>query len=431
MITIINPLIKKKPTVSLILMFCCNTMLATQNPTPTMPDSLRQKRYDYLKQSFFNSRKDKRKSLLYAKAWLGKAKEENDPAQTSMAYKAFAYNCNNETLKYAYIDSMVTAANHSDDNTIIGAAYLTKGIALYENMEHQKALDNYMIADAYISKTADKYQAFKVKYQVAQTKYQLGFYDEAIALLNECIPYFEMENDRAYLNSVYALGLCYYSIAKYDLSSRTNNIGQVVAKELNLTELLPYFSLSEALNEYGRKNYKNVTGIIIQILPAFETGEDKSNLAVAHFYLAKSYWALGKKEAALPYLKKVDEVFNEQKYIRPDLLGSYELLIDYYKSTGDTKAELYYMGKLMTAEKKINQDYKYLSGKILRKYDTQKLRQEMQEINQSSRNQKVYGSGIIVSLSGTILFLFYRHRRTRKHYHQKFEELIKKTNPQI
>jgi|GEM_PF-4740762 len=164
-------------------------------------DSLQNKGYDYLQQSFFKNRKDKARSENYAQLWLARAKAEQNHEQQSLAFKALAYTANNEKIAYVYLDSMVAAARQSGSDAVLGAAYLTKGISLYEDFEHQKALDNYLLADAYLSRTADQYQKAKVKYQIAQTKYQLGFYHEAIALLTSTAAYFESENDRAYLNA--------------------------------------------------------------------------------------------------------------------------------------------------------------------------------------------------------------------------------------
>src|SRR5690606_3262565 len=95
----------------------------------------------------------------------------------------------------------------------------------YDRKEQMKALDNYLLADKYIARTNNQYLIYKLKYGMAQTKSYLGFYDEAISLLRECIDYFKEENDRAYLNSLHSLGLCYNRIGNYAWCTVTNQTG--------------------------------------------------------------------------------------------------------------------------------------------------------------------------------------------------------------
>jgi len=204
------------------------------------------------------------------------------------------------------------------------------------------------------------------------------------------------------------------------------HIGQKAAREWGLDDLLPYFSLSEAMNLYGQKQYSKAAQKLNGILPIFAAGNDKANLALSSFFIAKCYWQVGKATQALPHLKKIDEIFNEKKYIRPDLLQGYEMLIDHYKSTGNTKLALHYMGRLLAASKVVDRDYKYLSGKVLRKYNTRELQQQMQETLNQSYNQKIYGSILIALLCAALAAVIYRHQRQRKEYSEKFKEWVKK-----
>jgi len=386
-------------------------------------DTLMEKDFKFLQQNFFQNRSNQLKSSIYAKAWLAKAKTENDRVQVAMAYKALAYNAD-KRLKEVYIDSMVNAAMSTGQDAAIGAAYLTKGIALYEQLKHKNALDNYMIADRYISRTNDLEIGFKLKYQIAQTKYQLGYYDEAISLLRECITYYEEENDVAYLNSLYALSLCYTAFKEYDLSSYMNNVGESASRDFGLLYMLPYFQLSEGVNEYYKKNYTTAIKTLSEIMPALKA--DRQNVTVGNFYLGKSFWDTGDRKKAVPHFKLVVAMFGEKEYIRPDLLESYSLLIQYYKTKSDDKSVVFYMAGLLKADSVISADYKYLSGKILRKYNPKKIIEEKRDIESKMLWRTTAGSTLIVALSGTIGFMIYRHSKTRKRYHQKFRELMEK-----
>ena len=86
-------------------------------------------------------------------------------------------------------------------------------------------------------------------------KYYLGFYDEAIGLFRECTAYFEDENDRAYLNSLHGLGLCYTRVGKYGLATETNLLGLQNGRLFGNEGMEVYFKQSEGINQCYAGNY--------------------------------------------------------------------------------------------------------------------------------------------------------------------------------
>jgi len=397
--------------------------VVAQQQKSKIPDSLINKDYEYLSHSFMNSKTDSIKAIGYAQTWLLKAKREKDAKQIVLAYKALLHR-GNKKMRLQYADSMVIAAKQSGDDAIIGSAYLTRGIVSYNSMEPIKALNDYIAADQYISKTKDKYLVHKVKYEIAQTKYYLGFYQEAISLLKECILYFKNENDRAYLNALHLMALCYNSTSNFELCSETNTAGLQLANEYEIDEMVPYFKQSEGVNQYFKNNYATAINLLTEAIPPIIKFKDTPNEMVANFYIGKSYWSLQQPEKAVPFLKKVDEAFTNKSYIRPDLRGNYELLINFYKKQRDLTSQLFYINRLLKVDSILNGNFKYLSGKIFKEYDTKKLLQEKSDIQQSMKTQKEIGLSIIALLSLSIVFLINRHHKNKKRYKLKFEEFL-------
>ena len=323
-------MIQKKYLLTILLLF--SHYVEAQLANGKIPDSLLAKDYNYLSNATLTYNKDKVKSLLYAQSWLKKAKAENDFEQMALAFKSVLYNSDKETWA-TYADSMLIAAKHTKNDVLVGSAYMTRATVYYEQKDNKNALDNFLWADEYISKTNDLYSIYKVKFGIARTKYYLGFYDEAISLFKECIDYFKEENDRAYLNSIHGLGVCYNKVGKYNLSSATNQLGLNEGRNLENLEMEPYFIHSEAINHYFKNKYSKAIKDLNSILPYMKRNKDFANETVAYFYLGKCYWSTKDQEKAIAYFKKVDEAFVQQKYIRPDLRESFELLIDYYKKT--------------------------------------------------------------------------------------------------
>ncbi|MDI1303318.1 MAG: AraC family transcriptional regulator [bacterium] len=402
----------------LILWVCLYYNTYAQQKNFAIPDSLLTKDYEYFNKKIIYKEKDSIKERLYALSWLAKAKQEKNFSQMALAYKALIYK-NDKKLRLIYADSMVSIAKRTSDIELIGSVYMTRGAVYYDRKEQMKALDNYLIADEYISKTNDQYQIYKVKYGIALIKYYLGFYDEAIALFKECINYFKEENDRAYLNSLHSLGLCYNRIGKYNLCSQMNQAGLSAGLRFKNLVMEPYFNHSEGVNQYFKHNYANAIKKLTKALPALIHNKDFTNETTAYFYIGKSYWAQKLQEKALPYLKRIDEAFQKQKYIRPDLREAYEILIDYCQQRNNKELELYYVSTLLKVDQMLHKDFKYLSGKIHKEYDTKKLLQ-------TQRNIEQYWTIIFTIMTVIITVLVHRHFKNKR----LFKELMNR-KPEI
>lgn len=180
----------------LILFLLCFFISLNAQKKFIIPDSLSNKSCDYFNEKINYKESDSLKERLYAQSWLAKAKSEKNDKQIALAYKSLIYKFDKK-LRHQYADSSVTAAKRTNSDELIGSAYMTKGIVYYDDKQMMKALDNYLIAEDYISKTNDEYLIYKLKYCKALTKYYLGFYHEAIALFIECVTYFKEQNDHA------------------------------------------------------------------------------------------------------------------------------------------------------------------------------------------------------------------------------------------
>lgn len=410
-----------------ILIFFIGYQFYAQQSVSGSSDSLIKKSYDYLFERIEITADNKIQQAVYQRYFLQKAKREKNFKEIVNGYKNYLHYAP-DSLKLVYADSMIQTAITSHDNELIGSAYLSKGIVYYARKQHKRALDNYLIADNYISKTNNKYLIHKVKYNIASIKYFLGFYDEAISLFTECTDYFKEENTRAYLNSLHLLGLCYNRIGNYGLCSEINRKGLQEGVRLSNNEMKDYFMHSEGINQYFKSNYAEAIKKISHSIPSIKRSKDFGNESVGYFYIGKSYWALHKPEIALPYFIKVDHIYESKGYIRPDLRENYELLIKYYKSKEDLNKQLYYTDQLLKADRVLDNKFIYLSGRVRKIYDTKVLIADKENIenlfNKRKYNDLIF-TGIIVIMFMVLLFFVYRHFKIKSIYKVRFEELMK------
>jgi tetratricopeptide (TPR) repeat protein len=417
-----------KKNLLILSLFLVTPNYAQQNAF-VIPDTLRNKNYNYLFERVKALEDGSVKQALYIQSYLQKAKSEKKPEKIIDGYKNYVHHAP-ENLRLVYADSMIYTAQKTMDNALIGAAYLSKGIVYYAQKKHNYALNNYLIANNFISKTKDNYLIYKVKYNIASIKYYLGFYDEAISLFRECISYFKDENARAYLNSLHLMGLCYNKIGNYGQCSETNERGLAEGKRLDNNEMESYFIHSEGINQYFKNNYATAIKKITYSLAVIKKKDDFANESVGYFYIGKSYWALKQPEMAVPYFRKVDGIFDTKNYIRLDLLETYELLRNYYKDQNNLKVQLHYTEKLLQADHALDRKYHYLSTKIKKEYDVKEIlsdRNHMRAVLARRKYNDFIFITVIIFLFSSLLFLVYRHIRIKNTYRQKFEELMKKS----
>ncbi|WP_161971731.1 AraC family transcriptional regulator [Flavobacterium silvisoli] len=380
-----------------------------------------------IKSIIYADSKDSIKSKQQLQVLINNSKLEANWEELAKAYRIIMY-LSDKKWRMNYADSLLNAAKLSANFDLIGQAYLTRGILYYDQKEHKMALDNYILADSYLSQTKNQYGIYKVKFSIAHTKYYLGFYHEAIALFKECIIYFEQENDVAYLNSLHSIGLCYNKIDKYELCSQYNQLGLQKSKELGNNELVPYFKHSEGVNMVFKKKYQRAIKELIQVIPLLKNKDDFANQTVAWYYLGKSYSKLGLNDKAVIMFNKVDSIFVKYNYIRPDIRQNYEWLINYYKKKKDDKSQLLYINRLLKVDSILNHNYKYLSLKIFKEYDTKKLLSKKKDLEKSleSNNRILFWTTALLSMS--VVLLSYRHYKNKKRYKLKFEELMHERN---
>lgn len=402
------------------------SLLAKVNANNSIiPDSLENKSYEYFKIRYQDTKHDTI-AFIYANTWLAKSKKEVNYKEMGMAYQAVMYK-RDKKLHPAYTDSILNAALFTKDDAQIGAAFITKGAVYYSVKKYKLALDSYIKADEYIASVKNPYLTYKLKYTIAQTKLFLGFYDEALALFTECLDFFKEENDRAYLNTLHSIGLCYSKNKKYERSSKFNQQGLEAGKEFEIIEMIAYFNQSDGINQYYLKNHSQSIHLLLKSLPSIQNRNDFANQILGWSYLAKNYLAINEVDKAIAYSKKVEDAMDQEDYIRPDFRVNLEILLNHYKKQDNLKKQLHYVNRLLHIDSVFHDNFQYLSRKIYKEYDTKKLVQSKADIETKLQSHSKVFSIVSSILLSFIFFLVYRHFRNVKKYKQKFEEHMSKS----
>ena len=364
----------------------------------------------------------------YLNKYLQTAKAEGNKPEIVSAYKEMLHECA-EDQRLAYADSMVIAARSSEIDDLIGASYLTKGILHYQRNEHQLALDHYVSANKYLVKSDDKYLRHKVKYSIAQIKFYLGYYQEAIALFTDCIMFFKEEDHLPYLKSLHGITVCYLLTDDLKRASKVNELALNESARLGVKNMLPYIESASGIVSYKSGNYQKAISSLCYALPLIQKDGDYPNEAITHFFLGKAYWESGQQAKAVESFKAVDKIYMEKNYLRPDLRQSYEYLIKYYHHQEMRDEELSYVNQLLRADSLLGKEFRYLVKKIHKEYDTAELLAEKEKLQSeltSSQYTGILSKGTIAVLIATVGYLVFRQYRLKKIHRQRFEELLEK-----
>lgn len=400
-------------------------------------DSLKMKDYSYLFSKIRAYKEQPELQGIYLKAFLRNAHSDRDWEMIVNGYKNYMDYAPGK-LAIVYSDSMADAAMHSGRDKLIGSAYLSKGIAHYALKDHEKALENYLIAQPYINKAQDAYLGYKLTYNIAHVKYYLGKNEEAIALFESCLGYFKQHNERAYLNILHSLGLCYTRAGNYGRSEETVQYGRREAERLGNHTMDDYFTHLEGQNHFFSRNYAMAIQKLQSSIAGIKENKDYANVAVANFYIGKSYWILRNYSQSIPYLNKVAGAFENEGYIRPDLRENFELLIRYHKNRGNTQQALYYVDQLLRADTLLLNRHDKLYDNIYKNYDTKDLLRQKTEMEQKLSNERVkkkalkytaWSLGLLILI---VIIAYESHRRNQNRLYRKvLSESRNKTSPII
>lgn len=408
---------------TLYIAFSICSLTIVQAKQLVAADSLVKKDFEYFEEKVIEHRRDTAKAKLFSEYWLKKANKEKNIQEQVKAYKSMIHFVD-KRYRMIYADSLIEKAKETKSNEILGSAYLTVGAAYYEFKEYSKALDFYITANNYIAKTDDRYLIHKVKYTIALTKYFLGYYHESIALLLQCMEYFKEENDLAYIKSIHVIAQCYTQIGRYDLSSHFSNLGIRLAKEYEVSEMIPYLINAEAINRCQQKDYKSAIKLFEESKSEFESLNDYATLITTQFYLGKCYWRINEKTKAVTFFNKMHDGIQTNKYIRPDLREGYELLIQYFGGANDLEKELFFIKKLMAFDNEINREFKYLTYKVHKEYDTKTLIEKKKRIeNELASNKQLYFR-VVTALVFIVCLLLCWHLYSKKREKEKFQKIM-------
>lgn len=409
----------------LFLFFIISNIFYTQNK---ISDSLKSLNYKNLKSIFYDHYDHIRiqQSEKIAKYYLQKAKREKNTLEIAEGYNLVHLNEDFHTA-LKYIDSLAKITKDIKGNLYPARTYLIKGNLYYKYDNLKTALDNYVLGLKYAKDQNDEKQTAYANMNIAYINSYIGKNVEAAKIFRYYLYNKNNITDEYQHNQIrIALISCYLDINKLDSASILIREGQAFANISKNNYDISLYSLLSAKYDLKQRKYKTaitklskVYDDIIKINP--------NNANNALYNLGKCYEGLKNKEKVVEIYTKLDSNVQKTDISFPELREVYTYLIDYYKEEDDKEKQLYYIDKFLKVDKKLDEQFQYLSTELPKKYDTPNLLQEKEDIINDLNNRKTVLHASISILSVVlllILYLYFKAQKTAKEQHRIAQELI-------
>lgn len=396
--------------------------------------------YDVLKEAFFKNEGKIEIQKKYAKAFLNKAKKENNTPKVARGYYYFTL-LYNDNRKIIYFDSIINNVRLPvSEKNFPFVAYIEKGHFLARKYRYNEAINSYLkLEKLAFSKNLNYY--YKAKFAIGILKSEkMGEVKESLPLFKECYTFYKSKKNNpdltfVYEMSIFALADAYKSIKKRDSASYYNKLGFFETKKSKNEYLHHVFILNEGANQVLVNNFKATLDSVTKALPYIIKNKDNNNTLASFYYRARGYQGLGNKKKALENYKKVDSLYKLNSFISPEFSDGYKFIIDYYKESGDKENQLKYVTTYLEIQNQFQKEYKELSVKLKNDYDLPNLVKDKETLIKSLQTDEKKYFWLIVFLIGLalcfVIISIYQSRQKKK-YKLNFEKIINKTSkPEI
>lgn len=369
---------------------------------------------------------------VYLGAYIKNAKIKEDYKTLFYGYRTAVFHSEG-VAKLAYSDSALMSAKKINDSDFIGQAYYLKGHIFYEKREYKNTLDNFLLANEILSTSNDHFTIHQVNYGIAVVKSYLGYYSDALPLLQASAEYFHnhksADGNLYYIRCLFRKGEIYQNMGNFAKAQEVNLLGlqESIKYEEKIQE--QYFNLAIGVDEFNDKNYALSIKNIEKALPTMQENSYFEMEGKAYYYLAKSFIALKQEEKALANFEMIDSLFVKHNYLNQQLRGTYEWLIDHYKLTSNKDKQLYYINQLLKVDQVNAANNQYLVHKINKDYDTQRLIKEKEQLEKDFSNWRYYAIGLLILFLLITLLYFHKFRKSQQYnqkLHLQYQELLRK-----
>ncbi len=423
----LNLILKSIPLYLQILLLCYFSQICIgQEGTFTIPDSLKDKSYDYLVNRSIKNYKDTLTSTIYLNTYLKKAIINNDKIKKSNALNYLSYYAKNKEDKLKLLKNSLKATQGLDSIYAV-TSHVALGTYYHDYFEYDKALHHYLT----VLRLSKKYENRNYEHialdRIGILKKDIGKHDKALELFKKRYTY---ESSKTIKDSS-QLALVGLHLAE---SMRYNKKYDSASYYYHhyILDKVPYYddilTLNEGVNLFESGKFTASEALLRKAASELDFNDlfDRNYYILSQLYLGKlklSYYKDSK--GAKKYFHRVDSLLDKTNIILPETREVYEFFISDYKEHKNDSAHLIMINKLLrfdslTAIRKIR-----MSDKLYSEFDTPELLNNKEFLIQGLENKTkklntrtLYLIVFIILLIGLSIFQFKKYSTYKKRFNQ-------------
>lgn len=367
--------------------------------------------------------------IKYMETFVKVAKEKKIKKRILSGYQVLS-SLSNKERKLLYYDSIINLSKNNPIKNYPSVAYNSKAI-FYQNAGNtKKALDNYLLSNKFAKIYKNHQLINNNTFSIATLKRKIGEYNDALELYHLNLSFIKKNlksNKNNYLFTLLAISNIYYDKKEIDSAKFYNKLGAKESLKYKNIEKYHHFSVNQGITHFLEKKHDLALDSLFKHANFYEKRKDTMVLSFIYLYLGKTFQSKNNDKNAFTYYKKIDSIFNPKADYAKEFREPYEYFINYYKRKKDLNNQLLYINKLIDFDSITSSKEKYISRKIYKEYDIDKLEGEKKLIEKELGNKLAMFKDVLVFLSAffiLILILLYIQNKRRKKYKNKFKEII-------
>ena len=313
----------------------------------------------------------------------------------------------------------------------------TNVVLYYKNRHFEEALDYAIESESYNAQANNLYNLNSVRIDIGNIYYHTRHYDRAVFYFTQAKDYYQTKKDynhlRGYVGSLYSLCKAYWQLQDVVQLAATIKESEQTVVLLNPKHQLletAYLDYVKGGLAFLQNNDSEATKYFEAALPIIKENGDFTNEHVIYLYLGKILWRQNKKDQAVTYLTKIDELFREKEFLNYELRETYEYLIAYYKEKKLPQQQLQATESLIALNNRFEKEQLSITKTLHTELDTKKLETERAALQQLLKsNKKTYRTWLMLAAVGLLFMavLMYRQNKAQKKLKKKFDELLQNT----
>ena len=180
-----------------------------------------------------------------------------------------------------------------------------------------------------------------------------------------------------------------------------------------------YLNYVKGGSAYLDKEYTIAQNYFQKALPVIQENGDYTNEHLIYLYLGKILWQQGNKKEALKYFTKIDNFFNEKKFLNYELREVYNYLAANYRTNNDLEKQLLVTERLIALNNQFEQEQQTITNTLHYELETKKLKANRDALQKRIKsNISIYSYlGIlgIVLLIATLTYGLHQRRQKREY----------------